>query len=90
MGSSLTITKIFLCMLFRFCETFFRIFFNVSKVSVPLHCFFDFAKEWMLKKPKGLILHFSALCDLPETLKKFEKNLSENFFPHAGTVEESI
>ena len=35
------------------------------------------------KLPKPPLLHFLALCDLPETLK------NRNFFPHAGTVEEN-
>ena len=41
---------------------------------------------------KAPLLHFSALCDLPET-KKIEKK--SDFFknlllaPHAGTVEEN-
>ena len=40
------------------------------------------------KTPKGPLLHFSALCDLPET-KKFQKiRIFFQFFPHAGTVEE--
>ena len=36
------------------------------------------------------LLHFSALCDLPET-KKIQKKTIEfsQFFPHAGTVEEN-
>ena len=42
------------------------------------------------KLPKAALLHFSALCDLPET-KKFSKKNSEffpHFFPHVGSVEE--
>ena len=39
--------------------------------------------------PKVPRLHFSALCDLPET-KKIEKNpIFFQFFPYAGTVEEN-
>ena len=53
--------------------------------------FFNFPKECQIQElPKALLLHFSALCDLPET-KKIEKN-SEFFFqfaPHSGTVEEN-
>ena len=54
------------------------------------------------KTPKGPILHFLALCDLPETKeiqKKIRKKISEKnskkignffqFFPHADTVEEN-
>ena len=68
-------TKSFLCMLFWLCETFFANFFNVSKRS-PFQFFFNFATEWMLKKSRRIpLLHFSALCDLPETSKKFGKNL---------------
>ena len=43
------------------------------------------------KLPKGPLLHFLALCDLPETKKNFEKKFGffSQFFPHAGTVEEN-
>ena len=48
------------------------------------------------KLPKGPLLHFLALCDLPETektskkfLKKVSGNFCSTFFPHAGTVEEN-
>ena len=41
------------------------------------------------KNPKGSpLLHFLALCDLPETSKNSKKNM-ERFFPHSGTVEEN-
>ena len=37
------------------------------------------------KNPRGSpLLHFSTLCDLPETSEKLG-----NFFPHSGTVEEN-
>ena len=46
------------------------------------------------KLSKGPLLIFSALCDLPETKKKFDKNFEKirnffQFFPNAGTVEEN-
>ena len=45
------------------------------------------------KLPKGPLLHFSALCDLPET-KKNRRKISKKmdffqFFLHAGIVEEN-
>ena len=61
-GSSLALDQNFLCMLFRLCETFSANFFNVSKGS-PFN-FLYFATEWM---------HFSVLCDLPETSNKIRK-----------------
>ena len=47
------------------------------------------------KLSKGPLLHFSSLCDLPETKKFEKKDLNKSlafiqFFPHAGTVEENI
>ena len=44
-------------------------------------------KNGCSKTPKGPILHFSALCDLPET--NFFNRIFFQFFPHAGTVEEN-
>ena len=89
--------KFYLCMLFRFCETFFANFFNVSRG--PPSFFSVLQKNWMLQKtPKAPFFSiFLALCDLPETSKqKFEKkNRKQNFgiffsiFPHAGSVEEN-
>ena len=35
------------------------------------------------------LVNFSALCDLPETKQKFKKSDFFQFFPHAGTVEET-
>ena len=69
------VTKIFLCRFFRLYKTFFRKFFNASRGS-PFF-FFLFCKRMDAHKlPKGPLLHFSALCDLPETNysnKKFKK-----------------
>ena len=55
-------------------------------------------KNGCSKTPKGPLLHFSALCDVPET-KKNSKKISKIqnskksdfflFFPHAGTKEEN-
>ena len=61
----------------------------------PPFIFLNFANECMLvqKLPKDPLLHFSALCDLPETKKNFEKNSKNRiffqFFAHAGTVEKN-
>ena len=49
------------------------------------------------KIPKAPLLHFSALCELPETKKKIREKISKKFkkweifefFPQAGTVEEN-
>ena len=44
------------------------------------------------KLPKGPLLHFSALRDLPEPKKNSKKkflNRNFQFFPHAGAVEEN-
>ena len=81
---------------FRLCETSFRNFFKCLH-SVPPSIFFYFAEEWIFKNsPRAPLLNFSALCDLPETKKYFEKKIQKefqeflfNFFPHAGTVEEN-
>ena len=52
---------------------FFSKFLNVPKES-SFQFFWYFARERMLKNPKGsLFSEFSALCDLAETSKKFEK-----------------
>ena len=60
---------------FRLCETFFRNFLNVPKES-SFQFFWYFARERMLKNPKGsLFSEFSALCDLAETSKKFGKSV---------------
>ena len=51
---------------------------------VSLQFFFHFATEWMFKKSQRVsLLHFSALCDLPKTSKKFKKN-PEIFFSSFG------
>ena len=40
-----------------------------------------FATELMFKKSQSVpLLHFSALCDLPETSKKFRKKIRNFFF----------
>ena len=62
---------------------------------VPLQFFFYFAKEWMFKNSqRAPLLHFSALCNLPETKMNFDKIFEKTgiffqFFPNAGTVEEN-
>ena len=61
----------------------------------PLQCFAILQKNGYSKTPQGLLLHFSAVCDLPETKKYFEKKFQKKlgflfpFFSHAGTVEEN-
>ena len=90
-------TKTFFC---RFFFGLVRLFFanclNVSKRSPFIFSYF--AKEWMFKNSqRPPFLHFSALCDLPETKKiskKIWKNVQKNrfffqFFSYAGTVEEN-
>ena len=85
--------KNFCACFFRLGETFSANFLNVSKRS-PLH-FFLFCKRMVVQKlPKAPLLHFSALCDLPETKKISKKNFQKiqiffQFFPHAGTVVEN-
>ena len=82
--------KIFCAGFFGFVNFFFANFFNDSKRS-PLH-FSLFCKTMDVQKlPKGPLLHFSALCDLPETKKieKIKKNGFFQLFPHACTVEEN-
>ena len=56
---------------FRHYETdFFSEFFFI----VPPINFWYFATEWMFKKSQSVpLLHFSALCDLPEVQKKIRK-----------------
>ena len=76
------LTKIFLCRLFWLCETFFASFLNAK--GSTLH-FFLFCKRMDVEKlPKGPLLHFLALCDLPETKtirkKSFKKWIFFNFF----------
>ena len=57
-------------MFFRLCETFFANFLMSSKCPPSFFSFLQ--KNGCSKTPKGPLLHFSALCDLPET-KKFKK-----------------
>ena len=87
--------KIFCADFFRLCEIFSQIF-QVPKI-VTLH-FFLFCKRMIVQKlPKAPLLHFLALCDLPETKKirkKIRKQISKKsdffqIFPDAGTVEEN-
>ena len=83
------LTKNFLCRFFWLCETFFAIFL-MSPKGPP--SFFLFCKRMDVQKlPKGPLLHFSALYDVPETkkIRKKIKNGIFHFFPHAGTVEEN-
>ena len=82
-GSTLALDQNFFCMIFRLCETFFRKFFKISPKGSP--SFFLFCNRMDVQKSQRVpLLHFSALCNLPETSKK-----NWNFFPHLGTVEES-
>ena len=66
---------------FRHCETvqnsdFFPIFFIVPP-SILIFC----NRMDVQKNPKGSpFLHFSALCDLPETSKKISKKIRNFFF----------
>ena len=76
---------------------FVRLFGNFFQClqRVPLQFFFYFAKEWMFKNSqRAPLLHFLALCDLPETKKNRQKFRKKNriffqFFPNAGAVEEN-
>ena len=80
--------KIFCAGFFGFVILFFRKFFYCLQ-RVPLH-FFLFCKNMDGQKlPKAPLLHFSALCDLPETKKISKIRIFFQFFPHAGTVEEN-
>ena len=63
---------------FRLGDTFFRKFLKCLQRVPPSFLYF-FAKVWMFKPPKGLLLHFSTLCDLPET-KKIRKKISKKSF----------
>ena len=69
------------------CRFFFRLvrpfsanFLNVSKGSPFILSYF--AKEWMFKNSqRPPCIHFSALCDLPETKKnrkKIRKKIQKN------------
>ena len=56
----------------------FRNFFECLH-SVPPSIFFLFCKRMDFQKlPKGPLLHFLALCDLPETKKYFEEKFQKN------------
>ena len=68
--------------------------FFIQCLQRPPLFFFLFCKRMDVQKlPKAPLLHFSALCDLPETRKISKTNLKKiGFFsivPHAGTVEEN-
>ena len=72
---------------------FVRLFLTIFLMSPKgPPSFFLFCKRMDVQKlPKGPLLHFSALSDLPE-IKKIEKNSKKivfSIFPHAGTVEEN-
>ena len=80
-------TEKFLCRFFSALWDFFWKMFSMSPKGPPSY-FFLFCS----KIPRGPLLQFSALCDLPETkkIRKFHKSLIFfQFFPHAGTVEEN-
>ena len=66
--------QVFICLV----RLFLAIFLNVSKGS-PFHFFPILQKNGCSKTPKGPLLHFSALCDLPETKKskKIEKKFKK-------------
>ena len=71
---------------FRHYETFLLFsalwhwFFSEIFFIVPPINFWYFATEWMFKKSQSVpLLHFSALCDLPETSKKFRKKIRKFF-----------
>ena len=88
-GSSLTLTNFSSACNFGFVRLFFRKFFNVSKGS-SLQFFDILQQNGRSKIPKGPLLHFLALCDLPETSKKFRKKgryffLIFSLFRHIAT-----
>ena len=76
--------KTFVQVFFGLLRLFSANFLNVSKGSPFIFSYF--AEEWMFKNSQRQpLLHFSALCDLPETKKNFEKNFKKiqiffNFF----------
>ena len=71
-GFESNLYQIFCAVFFRLCDTFFRSFFYCLQ-RVPFH-FFQFCKRMDVQKlPKAPLLHFSALCDLPETKKNSKK-----------------
>ena len=83
----------FFVQVFRLCETFFANFLNISKGSPFIFSLFCKTMD-VQKLRKAPLLHLSALCDLPETKKNFEKKFQKTldffqFFPQAGTVEEN-
>ena len=63
-------------------DFFSQIFLNSPKG--PLNSFFLFCKIMDVRH----FLHFSALCDLPETKKILKKKFGK-LFPDSGTVEEN-
>ena len=66
--------KIFIAGFFGFVRLFSQIF-KMSPKGPP--SFFSILQNnGCSKTPKGPLLHFSALCDLPET-KNFEKKFQE-------------
>ena len=91
MGSRPTLDQKFFVKVFGFVRLFFRKFFFVFPKGPPF-IFFLFCSMDVQKLPKGPVLQFSALLDLPETKKKSKKKFKKNrnffqFFPHAGTGE---
>ena len=77
-GSSPTLTKNFLCRCFCFVILFSQ-FFLMSPKGPPF-IFSYFAKRMdVQKRSKAPLLHFLALCDLPETKKNRKKCLEKNF-----------
>ena len=75
---------------FRHCETvqIFNFFSELFYCSP--HQFFDILQQnGCSKNPKGSpLLHFLALCDLPETSKKFEKKIGKK--PLLSPVVEKV
>ena len=69
--------KVFCAGFLRLCETFFRKFFKCLQRAPFI--FFLFCKKMDVQNlPKAPLLHFSALCDLPETKKKSKENREKN------------
>ena len=68
--------KLFCAGFFRLGETFFRKFFKCLPRAPP-SVFSILQKNVCSKTPKCPLLHFSALCNLPETKKIQEKNFKK-------------
>ena len=84
-GSSLTLDQIFCACNFGFVRLFSQIFLMSPKG--PPFIFLIFCNRMDVQKIlKDPLLHFSALCDLPETSKKFD---FFQFLSRVGALEEN-